>query len=91
MRYTPAWTIECGSRDANAQPAVRGVRHLNARIGSEERRLGESDIRTAMQHIANGKTDVLGRPFFRRHLVEQRLEGVLVVLVDERDPDVGTA
>jgi hypothetical protein len=44
-----------------------------------------------MQHIANGKTDVLGRPFFRRHLVEQRLEGVLVVLVDERDPDVGTA
>ena len=44
-----------------------------------------------MQHIANGKTDLLGRQFFRRHLVEQRLEGVVVVLVDERDSDVGIA
>jgi hypothetical protein len=43
-----------------------------------------------MQHIANGKTDLLGRQFFRRH-VEQRLEGVVVELVDERDPDVSTA
>jgi hypothetical protein len=35
-----------------------------------------------MQHIANGKTDLLGCQFFRCHLVELRLEGVVVVLVD---------
>jgi len=44
-----------------------------------------------MQHIANGKTDLFWRQFFRRHLVEQRLESVVVVLVDERDPDFGIA
>src|SRR5208283_1025106 len=43
------------------------------------------------QEIANGKTDLFGRQLVRRHLVEQRLEGVVVVLVDERDPDVGIA
>jgi hypothetical protein len=51
----------------------------------------KGDILMVMQHITNGKTDLFGRQFFRRHLVEQRLEGVIVVLIDERDPDVGIA
>jgi hypothetical protein len=53
--------------------------------------LVEGDILMVMQHIANGKTDLFWRQFLRRYLVEQRLEGVVVVLVDERDPDVGIA
>jgi hypothetical protein len=41
------------------------------------------------ENTLNGKTDLCGRQLVRRHLVEQRLEGVVVVFVDERDPDVG--
>src|SRR5271165_6395222 len=62
------------------------IRRTSAATG-----LVEGDILMVMQHIANGNTDLFWRQFFRRHLVEQRLEGVVVVLVDERDPDVGIA
>jgi hypothetical protein len=51
--------------------------------------------RPAVDHrsdVADGKdARMVWRQFFRRYLVEQRLEGVVVVLVDERDPDVGIA
>ena len=51
----------------------------------------KGDILMVMQHITNGKTDLFGRQFLRRHLVKQRLKGVIVVLIDERDADVGSA
>ena len=44
-----------------------------------------------MQHIANGKTDLFWRQFFRRHLVGSGWKVWVVVLVNERDPDVGIA
>ena len=53
--------------------------------------LVEGDILMVMQHIPNGKTDLFWGQFFRRYLVEQRLECVVVMLVDERDTDVDIA
>jgi hypothetical protein len=67
---------------ARRERATRCPRRSTLERHDWERRLGECDILIAMQHIANGKTDLLGCQFFRRHLVELRLEGVVVVLVD---------
>src|SRR5215475_12129160 len=51
----------------------------------------ESDVRVAVQQLADGKPHFRGRQLIGSHLVEQRLERVIVTLVDERDPDVGIA
>src|SRR5215475_8359916 len=51
----------------------------------------ESDVRVAVQQLADGKPHFRGRQLIGSHLVEQRLESVIVTLVDERDPDVGIA
>src|SRR4029450_3872898 len=47
--------------------------------------------RVAVPHLADRKPRFRGRQLIGRHLVEQRLERVIVTLVDERDPDVGIA
>src|SRR5262252_10954085 len=51
----------------------------------------EGDVRVAVQQLADGKPHFRARQLIGSHLVEQRLERVIVTLVDERDPDVGIA
>src|SRR5262249_47726366 len=51
----------------------------------------EGDVLVAVQQVADGKGHFRGRQLGRRHLVEQRLEGLVVVVAEERDADVRVA
>ena len=51
----------------------------------------ERDVIVAVQELADGKTHFCGPQLIGGHLVEQRLESVVVTFVDDRNPDVGIA
>ena len=53
-------------------------------INAGDRRLVEEHRRMVMQHVAGREADGRAREFVGRHLIEQRLEGVVVILVDQR-------
>src|SRR5262249_30969485 len=70
---------------------VNTFRHnfLLGQIDAADHGLMESNVFSAVQQLPDGKTDFPGRQFVSRHLVKQRLKGVIVVLVDYRDFDIG--
>ena len=44
--------------------------------------LMERNVIFAVQQLPDGKTDLRGGQFVSRHLVNQRLKGVIVMLID---------
>src|SRR4029453_18727266 len=69
------------------------VRHdpLCAQINTLGRSLMERDVIVAVQQLANWKPHFCGPQLIGGHLVEQRLESVIVTFVNDRNPDVGIA
>jgi hypothetical protein len=63
---------------------VNALRHnfLLGQIDAADRGLMESNVFSAVQQLADGKTDFHGHQFVSRHLVKERLKGVIVTLVD---------
>ena len=72
---------------------VNALRHnfLPGQIDAPDRGLMECYVFSAVQQLADGKTDFHGRQFISRHLIKQRLKGVIVMLVDYRGAYVGIA
>ena len=58
-------------------------------VDADDTRHLEVRVRLAPDHAADARRDVVGRHTCGRNLVEQRREGVEVVLVDEGDVDRG--
>ena len=67
-----------------------GELHLAlVQVDRRDSRLVNSDVRLLLKEVAQGMSDRCGFEQGGRDLVEERLEGVVVVLVDEHDVDVG--
>ncbi len=67
------------------------LRVHHPRLQVESRHLGQDDLHVlaTAQHVAQHGRDLTGRHDAGRHLVEERLEQVVVPPVDQRDLDVG--
>src|SRR5262249_24468305 len=70
------------------RPAIH--RNLSfGRVDARDNALVEGGILIFVQQLANGKAHLPGGQFIHRYLIEQRLERVIVILVDQSDSDVG--
>src|SRR5262249_16772563 len=64
---------------------------LSGQIDAADHGLMESNVFSGVKKFADGKTDFSWRQLVSRHLVDQRLKGVIVMFVDYREIYIGVS